>query len=476
METDELLRRRMIWFIAIWGGFSLIMLTIVMVLMIRGVEMSNMFQDNWQRAFFFLTSVIWIGAYVGALLVAMGKKVSAKKLVYISLGLIVLDGALGIGVRVMDFPGPSLGSFVFAYFIACSIFPWTIRQALIPITIIASASAFTHVVIESHSIAETFFLTVFLVIFCSPGVFISGFKHSNRVQRATNKFLNQRYGMLRQELAYARQVHEALFPAPHAIGGIRYAYQYEPMRQIGGDYLYTKIVNDQDGSGQKLSVVIVDVTGHGIPAALTVNRLHGEIDISFAENPDITPGEMLEKLNRYVHLTLAKHSIYATAVCIRADIERGVVEYASGGHPPAFIRGIDGSLRDLDPTTFVLGACGEKDFDHGQVEVEFMPGDSLIAYTDGAIEARNLEGKMLQIDGLRKILATPITTEITAETQGLWAERILNEVTTFRGGLPPDDDTLTIEIYRPLKAVEVATESMTQSADQPNSQDAPVQV
>ena len=130
-----------------------------------------------------------------------------------------------------------------------------------------------------------------------------------------------------------------------------------------------------------------------------MNRLHGEIDITFAENPDITPGEMLAKLNKYVHLTLAKHSIYATAVCLRVDHKRGIVEYASGGHPPAFIRGVDGTLRDLDPTTFVLGACSEEDFDSAQVEADLMPGDSLIVYTDGAIEARATDGKMMLIGG-----------------------------------------------------------------------------
>jgi len=217
-----------------------------------------------------------------------------------------------------------------------------------------------------------------------------------------------------------------------------------PCARSAETILYTKLVGD------RLSVVIVDVTGHGIPAALTVNRLHGEIDISFAENPDLSPGEMLCKLNKYVHLTLAKHSIYATAVCLRVDRARGIVEYASGGHPPAFIRGVDGSLQDLAPTTFVLGACAEGDFEAGQIQTEFTPGDSIVAYTDGAIEARSMEGRMLQIDGLRRILCSPAMPGMPHGGQGQWAEKILTEVAAFRGGLPPEDDTLVIEIYRPL--------------------------
>ena len=446
-ETDDLLSTRLIWFISIWGGLGLILTSILIVMLIQGVDLSNMLQNGWQKSFFFLTTAIWFGAYLGSLLLVLGKRVQSQTIVYITLGLVILDGIQGIGTRAMDMSqGPSLIWFLLAHFIACCLFPWTIKQAIVPVVAILTASAFSAVVIEGSGVGTTAVVTSLYAALAIPAVFITGVKHSQRVQRATNKFLNQRYGMLRQELAYARQVHEALFPAPHATGEIRYAYRYEPMRQIGGDYLYTKMSDDE----KCLSVVIIDVTGHGIPAALTVNRLHGEIDISFAENPGISPGEMLEKLNKYVHLTLAKHSIYATAVCIKVNCETGKIEYASGGHPPAFVRGIDGSLEDLAPTTFVLGACSEQDFESGQIEVEFEPGDSLIAYTDGAIEARNLEGKMFQIDGLRRLLSSPAMPGVANAGQGQWAEKLLSEVAAFRGGLPPDDDTLAIEIYRPF--------------------------
>ncbi len=450
-ETNELLRKRLVWFIAIWGGLGLINVVLTTIMLIRGVDLSSVFSDNWQRAFFFLASFLWFGAYLGALLVAIGKRVSTKSIIHISIGLIILDGIFSIGARVMDIGiGSAMIPFLIAHFIACCLFPWTIRQALVPILVVASVNIFAHTVVEGHWSIWSVLLTIALMLFTIPAIAIAGIKHSQRIQVSTNKFLSHRYGMLRQELAYARQVHEALYPAPRATGNLRYAYQYEPMRQIGGDYLYTKVTEPIEGKGEKISVVIVDVTGHGIPAALTVNRLHGEIDISFAENPDISPGELLEKLNKYVHLTLAKHSIYATAVCLRVDHDRGLVEYASGGHPPAFIRGVDGSLRDLDPTTFVLGACADEDFQAGQIQAEFMPGDSLVVYTDGAIEARSIDGKMLHIDGLRKLLAAPAMPGIEHAGQGQWAERILSEVTAYRSGLPPEDDTLIIEVYRPI--------------------------
>ena len=245
------------------------MLIITIIMLARGIDVTNMLKDNWQRAFFILTSLVWFGAYLGALVVALGRRVSTKTVVYMSLGLIMLDGAMGIGTRVMEMSvGPSaIATFIISHFIACCLFPWTIRQAIIPVAVIASASLLSHVVIEGDSVFPVLFLTFALMLSAMPGVIIIAIKHSQRIQRSTNKFLNQRYGMLRQELAYARQVHEALFPAPQTTGNIRFAYQYEPMRQIGGDYLYTKFHTDEDGKNEKLSVVIIDVTGHGIPAA-----------------------------------------------------------------------------------------------------------------------------------------------------------------------------------------------------------------
>ncbi len=450
-ETDDLLRTRLIWFISVWGGIGMILTTIFIVLLIQGSGIANILSNSGQKAFFFLTTLIWFGSYLGSLVLVLGKRVQSKTIIYITIGLVMLDGVQGIGTRAMDMSeGPALMAFLIAHFIACCMFPWTLKQSLLPVVSILLASSFSGLVIEGAAWQRTLLSTIAYSMMSVPALFICGVKHSQRVQRATNKFLNQRYGMLRQELAYARQVHEALFPAPISSGELCFTYRYEPMRQIGGDYLYTK----QSDDGNQLSVVIVDVTGHGIPAALTVNRLHGEIDIAFAEDADITPGEMLERLNRYVHLTLAKHSIYATAVCIRVDYKRGKVEYASGGHPPAFIRGIDGSLQDLDPTTFVLGACSDDDFDAAPIEVDFAPGDSLIAYTDGAIEARSLEGKMFQIDGLRRLLASDMPIGTQDGGQGGWSERILEEVAAFRGGLPPDDDTLAIEVYRRIGSTE----------------------
>ena len=455
LETSQLLRKRLIWFTSVWGGILLISFVYAIVMMARSSQISNLLNNGTEKALFLVTYGVWIAIYVAVMVMVIEKRVSDQRVVRLSIGLIILNGLVAVGLRVLE---PSLMSggiwvFVVSHFVACSVFPWTVKQALAPVGIVVGASFLSHIAFEGDQIGESVFFGISTLVLNTPALLISGYKHSQRIQKSTNRFLNQRYGMLRQELAYARQIHEALFPPPKTTGQVQFVYRYEPMRQIGGDYLFARYSQTDADGNETLSVAVIDVTGHGIPAALTVNRLHGEIDLRFAEQPDISPGELLSHLNRYINLTLSKHSIFATAVCFRVIGSKNILEYASGGHPPSFLRGVDGSIQDLESTTFMLGACKDKDFDPMQAEIEFGPGDTLIAYTDGATEARSADGKMLNIEGLRRILASshPLGADETEHTQGVWSERILREVAFHRGGIPPDDDTLAIEIYRPVR-------------------------
>lgn len=343
-----------------------------------------------------------------------------------------------------------LASVCFSHILASLFIPWTPRESVIPLIPLLLIYALL-VLFFSGSIGfggRVLAVAVAPVIGV-PGVTIAWWRHGRFRQRFHYRMLRGRYGEMKRELVDARRIHEALFPSPLDSGPVRFDYRYEPMRQIGGDFLFAHIFPGIDPSmeGQEpISVVIIDVTGHGIPAALTVNRLHGELERIFAEEPDIGPGEVLRSLNRYVHLTLSRHSVYATAICLRADPTTSTLQWASAGHPPAFLRTVDGRLEEINSTTFVLGACHGADFDPDEQSVRFMPGDTLIAYTDGATEARSATGAMLRTEGLRNIV---IGSRPDPGPDGGWSSAVLRAVDRHRHG-PPADDTLIVELYRPL--------------------------
>lgn len=342
------------------------------------------------------------------------------------------------------------------HFFACLFLPWTPGESLkplVPLLILNSVLIVGFMGYATITGAGSFNLALYGVLFIAgsslvalPGAAVCWWRNSRFRDRLSGRLIRGRYMELRQELTNARTIHESLFPRPVLTGPVRFNYVYEPMRQIGGDYLYATFRNGDQGQ-KILNVALIDVTGHGIPAALTVNRLHGELERVFAENPEVSPGEVLRLLNSYVHLTLATHSVYVTAVCFRVDPFKGTLEYASGGHPPAFIRTVDGRIEQLDSTTFVLGACAGGDFKPGEKNHAFHAGDTLIAYTDGALEARNAHGRFLGIAGVLKLMAT-----IKPNAASGYPGAILKAVEQYRHG-PTEDDTLVIEITRPVETV-----------------------
>lgn len=339
-----------------------------------------------------------------------------------------------------------LSSVFLSHLLASLFLPWTPREAIKPLVpLLIVFSAFTLVFVEGAFVWRLTLIAASPLI-GMPGVMWSAWRTSRFRDRFHSQVFRRSYRELRRELVDARRIHEDLFPKFITDGAVRLVYRYEPMRQIGGDFLYVHRFPGVDGdpSHEPLSVVMIDVTGHGIPAAMTINRLFGELERLFGEEPDIPPGEVLTALNSYVHYTLAPHSVYATALCLRINHDLDLLEWASGGHPPAFLRTADGRIDRLDSTAFVLGACHGEDFDSNQRSAPFMPGDRLLAYTDGAIEARDETGRMLGLVGFQRMVAS-IRPESGGESG--WISAILRAVEKHREG-PPADDTLIVELRR----------------------------
>jgi sigma-B regulation protein RsbU (phosphoserine phosphatase) len=256
------------------------------------------------------------------------------------------------------------------------------------------------------------------------------------------QYESSRYRELQGELASARRLHDAALPPQRTDGPIRLHYAYEPMRQIGGDLLF---VNQPPDNPNVLSIVLLDVTGHGIPAALTVNRLIGELERLFAEHPDADPTFILHSLNRYISLTLSRHNIYATALCLRVNGDSGLLEWANAGHPPAFLFKAGGQVRTLDSSATLLGVLDPDDFQTPAPEFAVLtPGDVLVAYTDGLSEAANPDGKQLGTEGVRSLLASTCT---GVQPPYVWPDCLLQAALNYRQS-PVEDDTLILTLYR----------------------------
>jgi sigma-B regulation protein RsbU (phosphoserine phosphatase) len=261
--------------------------------------------------------------------------------------------------------------------------------------------------------------------------------------------IRERYGKLRRELVDARKIHEEMFPEPIESGPLRMRLAYRPAQHIGGDYVFALPASagpaDQAGG---LHLLVLDVTGHGVRAALTVNRIHGELSRLLAINPHLGPAELLAGLNEYLHLTVANHSLFATALAMYADLERGVLRWASAGHPPAILRSLDNRIFRLAPTGIVLGAVPPEQFHADVEEIDFAEGDTVIAYTDGAIEAVDRSGKMVRVQGFEQMVASaPAPRERPHEAD--LASHLAGRLDEVRAGRA-EDDTLIVQLSRAM--------------------------
>lgn len=353
-----------------------------------------------------------------------------------------------------------------SHFIACLFLPWTVRESVRPAVVLligAGAVILFDVVIGRASFWSLPISAALLPLTLLPGIGWCWWRYSRFRRNFRFVFESNQFRQLRHELDGARRVHEASLPPIHREGPLRLSYVYEPMQQMGGDVIFVHPrppERDRQVSHAQMparhTMILLDVTGHGIAAALTVNRLVGELERLFAEQPDLGAADVIAALNRYVYLTIAAHGIYATGLAVSVDIgdpadpercyrEPHDVCFASAGHPTAFVRRADGRIDPLESNAMMLGVVPPDDYEIDEHVFRLRPGEAIIAYTDGATEATNRRNQMIGIQGVRDLIQQ-IGNE--AGDPFDWPHQVIRRVAAWRSA-PPADDTLIACVYRP---------------------------
>lgn len=238
--------------------------------------------------------------------------------------------------------------------------------------------------------------------------------------------------LLEEELAHGRRLQRSFVSlVPPEVPGYDIASHYEAAREVGGDFFDLFRLRRR---GKPLSIVIADVTGKGVAAALLMafSRpvLHAAIDHASG------PADALERTNR-VLVGERRGSLFITALCARLDVRTGVLRMANAGHePPLFIPG-DGSAPALVLGSGpLLGAFAVLDVP--EVEASMAPGDMVLFYTDGVTDARSPSGE--RFDDARLL-------EAVERARGGTAHDVVREIceTVARfsmAGEPADDITI----------------------------------
>ncbi len=389
--------------------------------------------------------VAWLTIYVIAIGLILVFKPSGKWCVQLTLLVVLLEGTavmLRWSLGLDSGPGSNaLAGILIVLTLGASLLPWTPRQTLGLAGIWIVGSTVTLMAVTpgyEFSIWGRVFGYVSVVI---PGIMVSFFRTTRIRDRFEIDYFQTRYERISQELLAAKHIHERAFPQPRTTGAVRFAYSYRPMSQIGGDYLFASLQNDAADS--PLLVVLLDVSGHGIPAALTVNRLQGELMQLVGENPGIHPDELLSALDRYICVTNPDAPVLVTGIAARIDPVESTILIANAGHPGALLREGSGSITQIDATGPLMGIGETETIVWGVERFGFKPGDSLIAFTDGITEARGGDGEMFGIEGIQGVIEGG-----WIEPGQRWPELVRRSVERYCEGVV-NDDMLIVDVYRP---------------------------
>jgi serine phosphatase RsbU (regulator of sigma subunit) len=200
---------------------------------------------------------------------------------------------------------------------------------------------------------------------------------------------------LERQLKTASEVQTSLLPAaPPKIPGYEIAGLCLPTYEIGGDYYdYLSL------PGKRLGVVIADVSGDGVPAALVMAAFRANLRSN--AHRDLPPAQMALNLNRTLP-DFSAHAHFVTVIYAILERETGLFRYATCGHPRPLLFRTSGEVEMLEVAGIALGIFDDVTFPEG--ETVLAPGDLLLLYTDGVVEIKNPAGEFYSLDGLREIV------------------------------------------------------------------------
>ena len=250
--------------------------------------------------------------------------------------------------------------------------------------------------------------------------------------RAANARLEQRQMEIEEDLRLAARVQNSLAPKSLLADKMSIDSFYHPVRSIGGDFA---LVTSQDQ--EHVSLLVCDVSGHGIGSALVANRIYSETTAHLRSGMPFV--DMFGELNRFLIEDIADSGMFVTLAAARIDAQKRRMVFAGAGHPPAMLARGGQTPILLESNSMILGALPDAVCATPSLEVQLEPDDRIFLYTDGITEAFNSRGEMLGIEGVR---------EIVREASGLPAREmkksILDGVAAWRSGPPTDDVSLML--------------------------------
>jgi phosphoserine phosphatase RsbU/P len=267
----------------------------------------------------------------------------------------------------------------------------------------------------------------------SPAV-VKARVHTHLVLRGIREQLAQQLLTIQKELETARQIQLSILPSEiPKIEGLDIAARYIPMTSVAGDF-YDFIVVDE----KHIGVLVADVSGHGMPAALIASML--KIALSAQAAHAAEPAQVLLGLNQALCGKFQHH--FVTAAYLYFDMQNRTLTYAGAGHPPLLLSGGPEGVRSIEENGLFLGKFSFATYT--SVVLPLKAGDRVLLYTDGIPETTNPAGVEFGTDCFKQFLEKERSTSADH-----FADRLLEELSRWsaRGSEDQDDDITIVAIY-----------------------------
>jgi sigma-B regulation protein RsbU (phosphoserine phosphatase) len=291
---------------------------------------------------------------------------------------------------------------------------------------------------------------VFFVLFSTPALLVYSFDKSSRPSPLEVQFFGAGAALLfillaleladrvtmKRDLEIAREIQRWLVPVkPPEVPGVDIAFATRPANTVAGDY-YDAFLRPDGGGGNRLLLVVADVAGKSVPAALLMATFQASLQ-TLAITPSPLP-ELVAGLNRYACAHSLNGLRFTTAFLAELDLSTRVLTYINAGHNAPVVLRASGRIERLEAGGLPLGisidSSGPAPYESASIAT--APGDLLVIFTDGLVEAIDTEGEEYGESKLFDVLKTRPPFANAAET----LKRMMSDVDQFVGSARQHDD------------------------------------
>jgi hypothetical protein len=238
--------------------------------------------------------------------------------------------------------------------------------------------------------------------------------------------------VMKRDLQIAKEIQTWLLPShPPSVPGLEIAFHTRPANTVAGDYYDVFPRGCGDPHPQSWLIAVADVAGKSIPAALLMATVQASLK-TLAPTP-MSVSELVAKMNQYACTNSQEGRRFTTAFIAEYDPEARMLTYVNAGHNPPIVRRASGGMERLELGGIPIGILDNQAY--ASASVTLQPGDYVVMFSDGVVEAENARHEEYGEDRLVYNIHMGAT-----EPPSQLLQRIMGDVDNFVGTAPQHDD------------------------------------